>query len=159
MVSLSSIFSKTQELIKKYSYVEWFILIIFAVYIVVPLSTPPQVADLINSSAGIIILIAITLFLFIYCCPCIGAVFVIVAYLLIVRSSKMSPITQMKSTTPTQKEKDAHFERLNPIQPITLEEMVVEERAPLGKSNIVEYISNSTYKPVFDTIDGVAKYA
>jgi hypothetical protein len=58
--------------------------------------------------------------------------------------------------TPTQANKDVQLQKMNPPQTRTLEEDIIEMRAPIGKSSEMEYV-NSSFQPIADsTYDGVS---
>jgi hypothetical protein len=57
--------------------------------------------------------------------------------------------------TPTQEKKDVDLRLMNPPKEKTIEEEVIEVRAPIGKSVPTEYI-NSSFKPVTDKLEGAS---
>jgi hypothetical protein len=124
-----------------------FLLVIFVIYIVFPIKFPDFISNWIDSSLGMIVIFAITLFLFCYVNPILGVLYVFVAYELIRRSSnatgKMAYIRHISS----QRKKDAEMKAMNPPAEITLEETIVSKMAPIGHSDKSVYI-NTTFKPV-----------
>ena len=75
------------------------------------------------------------------------------------RSSNVTGKTQIMKHTPTQVKKDKYMKEMNPpTHVLTLEEEIVKEMAPIGKSDPSTYIDTS-YKPIADKlIDGVALF-
>lgn len=146
-----------KETLKRFTPLQWIILFIFVIYIIYPWENPEIISFLVNSPLGIVFILFVSIYIFIYCCPIIGCAFIISVYFLISRSSIFVPIVEIQKTTPTQIEKDIKLRNMNPMILPTLEEIIIEQRAPIGKSNIVEYISSS-FKPTFDNANGVSLY-
>ena len=116
---------------------------------------PSSFASMVNSALGMVSLFCIAVYFFMYRNPLLGVVFIFVAYELIRRSTAITGRTAIIDYTPTQNKKDAEMVAMNPPKEKTLEEDIVELRAPIGKSAVSEYV-NSTYKPVVDRVDGAS---
>ena len=130
---------------------EIFLFILFLVYLVFPVPTPPMLSSLIDSSVGMLVVFMVTLYLFFYTNPILGVLSIFVAYELLRRSSIVGKIIM---NTPSQ-ERNVELKEMNP-PPIyfpTLEEEVVSQMAPIGKSEASVYQSSS-YKPVSDKLTG-----
>jgi hypothetical protein len=161
------------KLFQKISVPEFALLIAFVIYILFPISTPMEIAPLIDSPLGYVGMFVITLLLFMYTSPILGVLYIFVAYELIRRSSLQSSPrqntklsganstqympTHVPKVIPTQSEKDADMANMNPTMDITLEEEIVQLRAPIGKSDPVKY-TESTFKPVADNLVGASMY-
>jgi hypothetical protein len=65
--------------------------------------------------------------------------------------------THVPKVVPTQFEKDVEMANMNPSVEITLEEEIVQIRAPIGKSDPVKY-TESSFKPVADNLIGGSMY-
>lgn len=143
--------------LKSLSLVEICLFLVFAVYIVFPIQMPYGSAKYIDSPVGMITMFCITLYLFLYTNPILGILYLFVAYELLRRSSKVTGRVAMVKYTPTQAKMDAEMKAMNPPKVETLEEMVVAERAPIGKSEPIVFMS-STFKPVADKVDGASVY-
>lgn len=142
--------------LKSVSPIELILFVLFVLYIVFPVDTPHYIASLIDSSLGMIVLFCFAIYLFMYATPILGVVFIFVAYELIRRSSAITGRTAIIQYTPTQDKKDAEMVAMNPPQEKTLEETMVDLRAPIGKSQISEFVE-SDYKPVSDkTVNSVS---
>jgi hypothetical protein len=63
----------------------------------------------------------------------------------------------MAAYTPTQAKKDSDLIKMNPTKERTLEEEVVEQMAPVGKSDPSVYLSSS-YKPVAENVQGASLF-
>jgi hypothetical protein len=162
------------KLFQKISVPEFALLIAFIVYILFPISTPQVIAPFIDSPLGYVGIFVITLLLFVYTSPILGVLYIFVAYELIRRSSaqgssKQNPqqLTGTNSTqympthvpkvVLTQSEKDVEMATMNPTAETTLEEEIVQLRAPIGKSDPVKY-TESSFKPVADNLIGASMY-
>lgn len=145
--------------LKSISPLEILLFILFVVYIVFSIPTPAILIPLLDSPLGLGIIILTTLYLFFYTTPILGILSVLVAYELLRRSSKVSGSTPILKYTPTQIKKDKYMKEMNPpTNVLTLEEEIVREMAPIGKSDPSTYIDTS-YKPIADKlIDGTALF-
>lgn len=131
--------------------------IIFVIFIVLPLDVPLFIANSVDSPLGIVVIFCVTLFLFLYVNPILGVLYILVAYELLRRSSIKKGRTPMLQYTPTEPNRDAELVAMNPPQYKTLEEEMVDIRAPIvGKKVQLSFLS-STFKPVADkTIAGAS---
>lgn len=145
--------------LKSISPLEIFLFILFVVYIVFSIPTPVFLIPLLDSPLGLGIIIITTLYLFLYTTPILGILSVLVAYELLRRSSKITGSTPIMKYTPTQMKKDKYMKEMNPpTNIVTLEEEIVKQMAPIGKSDPSTYIDTS-YKPIADKlIDGATLF-
>ena len=79
--------------------------------------------------------------------PILGVVFLFVAYEIVRRSARVNNRVPMIHYTPSQAKKDAELAEMNPSAPTSLEEQVVAQMAPIGKSSPISY-TLSEFKPV-----------
>jgi hypothetical protein len=143
------------------------LLFLFVIYIIFPMHTPASVASMVDTPLGMIVIFCVTLFLFFYTNPILGILYILVAYELIRRSSKTgglnvndigngSATTSIIQYTRTQAQKDAEMKAMNPPQSRTLEEEVIQNRAPIPHVNAPAG-QPSSFKPVCDkTISGAS---
>jgi len=89
----------------------------------------------------------ITLYVFMNYSPILGVVFLFVAYEIVRRSARINNRVPMILHTPSQAKKDAELAEMNPSPATTLEEELVGQMAPVGKSSLISY-TMSEYKPV-----------
>ena len=188
---------KLPAVLKSITLVEIVVLVLFILYIVFPVPVPRAFAPYIESPIGMIVILAVLVFLFIYSNPILAVLFIFVGYELLRRSSgpssylKMgsiimsnpSPITSekpditpkavVKATeipsylesgpnnayiqyTQANGTRESNLQAANiPIMQHTLEEAVVQEKAPVGKSDLPVYTANS-FKPVSDNLHGAS---
>jgi len=141
--------------LKSVSPLEIFLFVLFVVYIVFSIPTPVTLVPIIDSPVGLGIVIIITLYLFLYTTPILGILSIFVAYELLRRSSKVTGETHILEYTPTQIKKDKYMKEMNPpTHAVSLEEEIIKEMAPIGRSDPSTYIDTS-YKPIADkVIDG-----
>ena len=162
------------KMFQKISVPEFALLVVFIVYILFPISTPMEIAPLIDSPLGYVGIFVITLLLFVYTSPILGVLYIFVAYELIRRSSIQGSLRQhpqqlsgehstqyMPTHVPkvitTQEAKDTEMASMNPSRETTLEEEIVDLRAPIGKSDPVKY-TESSFKPVADKLVGASLF-
>jgi predicted membrane protein len=141
----------------KMSIFEMVLFIGFILYIVLPIRTPGVLAPYIDSIFGMIVLFCITVSLFVYTNPILGVLYILVAYEVMRRSSSNKGNTKaiIMEYTPSQMTKDADMHKMNPTVEKTVEEEVIEVRAPIGKAQPTEYIATS-FKPVADKLEGAS---
>jgi hypothetical protein len=141
--------------LKSISPVDLVLFVLFALYVIFPMDIPSMVASSINSALGMIVLFCMAVYFFMYRNPLLGVVFIFVAYELIRRSTAITGRSAIIEYTPSQNKKDAEMVAMNPPKEKTLEEDMVELRAPIGKSAVSEYI-DSSYKPIVDKVNGAS---
>jgi len=129
------------------------ILVISIFYIVMPVQMPDMVSNFVDTSIGMFSLFGLAIYLFFNKCVSKYAaiIFVIAAYELIRRSSNSNGKIAMVKYTPTQAKKDEKMKQMNPVVSTSLEEEVVEQMAPVGKSDISVY-THSSFKPVAENV-------
>jgi len=161
------------NLLRKISVPEMSLLIVFIIYVIFPISTPEILVPIVDSPLGYLSVFIITVGLFVYTSPLLGIIYIFVAYELIRRSSLHSVQNKPHSTQdviptrympthlpkpiPEQSAKEAEMARMNPERETTLEEEIVQLRAPIGKSDNVKY-TESTFKPVATDVLGASMY-
>jgi hypothetical protein len=139
------------KILKSFTNLELILLGCFIVYVVFPISTPSFLAGSIESSLGMLLLFLVTIFLFFYTNPILGVIFIFVAYELLRRSSQISGRTAIIKHTPSQLNKDIEMASMNPPKKETLEEEIVEQMAPVGKSDMSIY-TPSSFKPIAESV-------
>lgn len=129
---------------------EYVLLGVFSLYILFPIYFPEPISKFIDSSLGLFALFILVVSCFIYSStPILGILSIVVAYVMITRSSETVVNTPLLEFAPIQKKRDEEMIRMNPPTKKTLEEMIVDEKAPVGHSNIYQYVDTS-FKPISD---------
>jgi hypothetical protein len=101
---------------------------------------------------GMLTVFGVTVYLFLNVNPIVAVIYIFVGYELLRRSSNKVGRVTIVQHGPTQVKKDADMAAMNPLQSETLEEEVVKQMAPIGRSDPNVYVA-STYKPVADKVD------
>jgi len=148
---------KLPQVFKSLSSLESSLLVVFILYLVLPIQTPQVLAGTVDSPLGMLTIFIVTIYLFFYSNPVLAIVYVFVAYELLRRSSQVTGRVGIVQYTPTQVKKDSELRAMNPPVVETLEEQVVQKMAPIGRSDPIVYTS-STFKPVAEKIDGASMY-
>lgn len=132
--------------------------VIFILYLIFPIPTPAFLIKYINGNIGIAVIIIVTLYMLFYTTPILGVLTIFVAYELLRRSNNglSRAKVPMVRHTASQPKKDAEMAKMNPTVEVTLEEEVIGQMAPVGKSSVPEKVVGSTFKPVQDTIAGAS---
>jgi hypothetical protein len=133
------------------SKMEFGMLALFIIYLVMDIYPPEIVASYIDTSIGMVGILLLTLYVFMNYSPVLGVVFLFVAYEIVRRSARVNNRVPMIMYTPSQAKKDAELSAMNPPVAASLEEEVVEQMAPVGKSSLISY-TMSEYKPVSSDI-------
>jgi uncharacterized membrane protein (DUF485 family) len=145
------------NMFRSFSQLEISLLVIFILYIVLPIQTPGFLAGMVDSSLGMLTIFIVTVYLFFHVNPVLAVVYVFVAYELLRRSANRTGRVSMIKYTPTQAKKDAELKELNPPRAETLEEQLIQQMAPIGHSD-PSIFTASGFKPVADNIKNAAVY-
>jgi hypothetical protein len=160
-----------KKLIKTIKPAEILVLVVFVLYLVFPISTPSAMSPYIESPLGLLVIFCITVSLFLYSHPALGVLYLLVAYTLLRRSAVVKNTTHYVQYTKSETEKrdniKTQVEEATPVeeprnvevgasQPLTLEEEVVRENAPVGRSEPINYLQSS-YKPVSTSVPGASR--
>jgi len=140
---------------------------IFVMYLVLPISTPSWMSPYIESPLGLVAIFCITVSLFLYSHPVLAVLYIFVAYTLLRRSAVVHSKTSYIQYTNTPEERAIEIKQeiadgtppyeeprtadVSAEQPVTLEEQIVMEKAPIGHSETTIFVQ-STFKPVMTNI-------
>ena len=145
------------NLVKSFSQTEISLLVIFVIYLILPIQMPDLISGAIDSPLGMLSIFIITVYLFFNANPILAVVYVFVAYELLRRSSRTTGRTTIVTYTPSQIKKDAQMAAMNPVQKETLEEEVVDKMAPIGRSDMSVFTA-SEYKPVAENVGSASLF-
>ena len=156
---------KFTDTIKSFSPLELILIIVFILYIILPVQTPFFIAPYINSPLGILSIFVVTVFLFLYTNPILAILYILVGYELLRRSSETgifntSILNNYPSTkNPRVKEIVPLFKKEITIEQEshTLEEDVIAKMAPIGRSE-QKAILSSSYSPISSKVNGASMY-
>ena len=111
--------------------------------------------------------------LFVYSHPVLGVLFIFVAYTLLRRSASVRNSSHYVRYTKESSEKISDAQKqvsaatppheeprtvdVKVKEEVTLEEQIVQERAPIGRSDPVQFLQSS-YKPVSTNVDGTTSF-
>lgn len=142
---------------KKMTKLEIALSILFVLFIILPLGVPDLFANLIDTSLGMIVIFGLAVYMFFHVNPVVAVLFVFVAYELLRRSSNKTGKAIIQKHTPTQAKKDEKMKKMNPEKKETLEEEMVDKMAPVGKSDMISYVT-TTFSPVAEEVGSASKY-
>ena len=137
------------KLLNTTSPVELSLFVVFIIYLIFPVETPEFLGPSVDSPFGMIVMFCVTLYLFLYANPILGVLYIFVAYELLRRSAKVVGTSAYVQYTPSQERRDKEIIAMNPPKSTTLEEAIVSQMAPVGRSDPTTFV-NSSYKPVAD---------
>jgi len=137
--------------------VETAVIVMLISYLALPIQLPDMFANMVDSPIGTIGIFILSVYLFFNSNPLIAVLFVFVAYEMFRRSSNATGKAAMIKYTPTQARKDEKMKKMNPVKTTSLEEEVVNEMAPVGKSDISVF-TTSTYKPVAENVGSASMF-
>lgn len=141
---------------KSFSTIELSLLIVFFIYIILPIHTPQFLSGAIDNPISLVIMFGIAVYLFMYSNPVLAILYIFVAYELLRRTSN-SVVIKAVQHTPSQARKDNEMKQMNPKKVETLEEEIVEKMAPVGRSDASVYVSSS-YKPTAEKLVGASLF-
>jgi hypothetical protein len=144
---------------KKLSPIDYGLLVVFILYIVFPVPTPQSLVPYIDSPIGLVFMFVVTISLFLYTSPILGVLYIFVVYEVLRRNhysvpasqipiGTMQMATRVPKSVPTQQEKDSELRAMNPSNGKSLEEEVIEVKAPIGKSELASSLVQSSVQPV-----------
>ena len=141
-----------KDLLKKSNQHQLILLVVFILYILLNVQTPNMLATLIDNIYGNVVVVLMALFVLTHMNPIVGVVALYAAYELIQRSSVSTGSAAIRRYLPTEIKKGKHFSAFNQF-PVTLEEEVVKQMAPLVETsgpNHLHYkpVANETYNAV-----------
>lgn len=141
-----------KDLLKKSNQHQLILLVVFILYILLNVQTPNMLATLIDNIYGNVVVVLMALFVLTRMNPIVGVVALYAAYELIQRSSVTTGSAAIRRYLPTEIKKGKHFSAFNQF-PVTLEEEVVKQMAPLVETsgpNHLHYkpVANETYNAV-----------
>ena len=139
-----------QELFKKQNQHHLVLLVIFILYIIMNIQTPYALANIIDTFYGNIAVVLIVIALFTYLNPIVGVVALFAAYELIKRSSVATGSAAVSRYLPSEIKKGKHLSAFNQF-PITLEEEIVNQMAPLVETSGPNHLH---YKPASNDTHG-----
>ena len=134
------------NLLEKRNMSQLMLVILFIIYLVMGLKMPDQIANIIDSPAGKIVVALIALLLFGYSNPILGVLGIIVAFNLIKSSSEKTGMAALEKYYPTEEKKWSPFTPIHQF-PYTLEQEVVKQMAS-QKFN-ANYVK-APYRPMLD---------
>ena len=123
--------------------VETAVIVALISYLALPVQLPDMFANMVDSPMGTIGIFILSVYLFFNANPLIAELFVFVAYEMFRRSSNATGKAAMIKYTPTQARKDEKMKKMNPTKTTSLEEEVVNEMAPVGKSDISVFTTST----------------
>lgn len=141
-----------KDLLKKSNQHQLILLVVFILYILLNVQTPNMLATLIDNIYGNVVVVMMALAVLTHMNPIVGVVALYAAYELIQRSSVTTGSAAIRKYLPTEIKKGKHFSAFNQF-PVTLEEEVVKQMAPLVETsgpNHLHYkpVANETYNAV-----------
>ena len=134
------------NLLEKRNMSQLMLVVLFIIYLIMGYKIPDQLARVIDSSAGKIVVALIALLLFGYSNPILGVLGILVAYHLIKSSSEKTGMAALEQFYPTEEKKWSPFTAIHQF-PYTLEQEVVKEMASQKfNANFVK----APYRPMLD---------
>jgi len=141
------------DLFKKENMGQVILVILFLIYIIVGYKTPTGLATLVDNTLGQLVVVAIALALLTCCNPILGVLGLLVAFLLIHRSSIATGTAALNTYYPTEQKKFSELTAYNQF-PYTLEQEVVNKMAPINHTEDPNAAAN--FMPILDNIHDAA---
>ena len=109
---------------------QFLLFILFVLYIIFNIQTPEPIASIVDSALGYVIIIGLFALMAVNLHPVVTLVGIFAIYLLFKRSSISTGSLAMTKFLPTENVKSQYLSAFNQF-PVTLEEEVVQQMAPL----------------------------
>jgi hypothetical protein len=123
----------------------------FVFYLVFQIDTPQSLIPYIDSGIGMVTIIGIALYLFLYHHPVLGVFSLFTAYEVLHRSTVRLKHINIFEPKTVQTIVDNEMKSMNTPRTFTLEEKIVLKMAPLPNASPTDYLVSS-YKPVSESI-------
>jgi hypothetical protein len=134
------------KLLEKRNMSQLVLVILFIMYLILGLKMPDPIANVIDSTAGRIVVAIVALLLFGYSNPILGVLGIMVAYHLIKTTSEKTGMAALEQYYPTEEKKWSPFTPIHQF-PYTLEQEVVKQMASQKfNTNFVK----APYRPLLD---------
>jgi hypothetical protein len=134
------------NLLEKRNMSQLILVVLFIIYLIMGFKMPDPIANMIDSSAGKIVVALVALLLFGYSNPILGVLGIMVAYHLIKSSSEKTGMAALEQFYPTEEKKWSPFTPMHQF-PYTLEQEVVKDMA--SQRFNTNYIK-APYKPMIE---------
>lgn len=115
-------------------------------FVVFPVEIPQELAGLINTMLGKIVIVVVVLNLFV-AHPVVGAIGAVAAYELLKRSGMHGNFVPLAEFVPSEKKKQGNLNAFNQF-PVTVEEMVIKEKIPYTFNMGLGNLTVAPYKPI-----------
>lgn len=151
---------KLSDFTNSLSPLETAVLIIFVIYVIFPFRSPDFLSGVVNTPIGLVVVIVMTLYLFFYTKPILGIVFIFVAYELLRRSSLVkigASDNYILRSTPSEIQRTAEMNQMNPPRTVTLEEDVIAKMAP-AQTFLHDSAIDTGFKPIAERVAGASLY-
>ena len=157
---------------------EIIVLIVFILYLIFNIKTPSMIGQFIETPFGIVILLLLTLWMFLYTNPVLGILTIFVVYELVRRSYSgiiphvisydQAPRVAIIQNNPNPVKRKIEMEDMNkaidvnpvtalPIDP-TLEEEVVKQMAPLASGSNTGGFIETGFKPIAESTHNASSF-
>lgn len=141
-----------------FSLLEIITFFVFLVYLIFPVKMPYFLAEKVNSVLGMTFILFTVIFLLIFTHPVVGLLSIIVAIILVHRSSKTDKINMIFRHNKSENEKDKEMKIFNPPQHMTFEEEFIEKNAPVSDDITSSVFLNSSFKPINENVYGASSF-
>jgi hypothetical protein len=156
-LSLNSIKVPSYMKLENMNSVEYLTIAIFILYLIFPIYPPNFLSYWIDSSLGYVGIFIICVVLFLYSHPLLAVLFIFVAFEMLRRSSDITTRIPMLKYTPSEKKRASEMKEMNPPRNVSLEEEIVSQMSPVGRSDPIVYQS-SGFQPVAEKVGTASKY-
>jgi len=168
---MASITKTVSEMMKGMTAPQWILLVVFILYFIFPITFPSSVYRAFESIPGMIFVFCAIVYLFLYSHPVLGIFALLASYEFFYHSyTSYSPSTSQTAFleyNPPQAIQQVEVQQqmemaqpppiTAPNAPLTLEEEMVLEMAPIGQSDTSVYI-NTRFQPVADSVGSASIY-
>lgn len=145
------------SVLKNMSQMEMVLAALMIVYVVLPIDVPHMLCRLVDGPVGMVFVFSVAVYLFFYSNPLLAVIFLFAGYELLRRCSNVTGTTVIMKYTPSQEKKDKKMKKMNPPKAGTLEEEIVEQMAPVGRSEPARFME-SGFSPVAENVGGASLY-
>jgi hypothetical protein len=146
---------KVLSMLLGFSAIEIVLVLVFILYVVLPVPMPSQAAHYIDHPFGIVLVMLVALYLFFNAHPVVAVVYLLVAFELVRRASQMTHRVPLMEFNPSEKKKMQKMVEMNTPHHTTLEEEMVSQLPP-AEQDFSLNLGQSSFKPVAEKMNGAS---
>ncbi len=130
--------------------------VLFVIYLMSNMVLPPSLTKLVNTQAGMVVVVLVALTIFFHTHPVVGVLALLVAYEMIRTASRTTPAEIYSEVQPSYRSREDRLRAMQPTPRVTLEEEMVKNLIPFVRP-AADSDQGPSYLPVLDNNRNASK--